>query len=105
MQDGRASALSWAGHESRISTTYEDERENFDPAGVRPFVPEDIAELADGKRLRNCARRWEYIWQIVETVGDRRVLHDVAFVQNVGPRRGDRHVERIGVPRRELCPQ
>ena len=83
-------------------STYENERKDLDPAGVRPFVPDEIAELADGKRLRHRARRWEYIWQIVETVGDRRVLQDVAFVQDVRPRRGDGHVERVGVPRCEL---
>lgn len=85
--------------------TYENEWQNLDPASERPFVPDDVAELANSKRLRHRARRREYIWQIVESVGDRRVLHDVAFVQNVGPRWGDSHVERIGVPRRDHCPQ
>ncbi len=79
--------------------TYENEWQNLDPAGVRPFVPDDVAELANSQRLRYCARRWEYIWQIVEPVGDRRVFHDVAFMQNVRPRWRDRHDERICVPR------
>jgi hypothetical protein len=85
--------------------TYENEWKNLDPAGVCPFVPDDVAELANSKRLRYCARRREYIWQVIVPVGDRRVLHDVAFMQDVGPRWGDTDVERIGVPRRELCPQ
>ena len=86
-------------------STHEDEGQDFDPAGVGPFVPDDIAELADGERLCHRARRWEHIWQVVEPVGDRCVLHDVALVQNVGPRRGNCDVERIGVFRRELSPQ
>jgi hypothetical protein len=68
-------------------------------------VPDDVAELVNSERLRYCARRWEYIWQFVVPVGDRRILHDVAFMQDVGPRWGDTDVERIGVPGRELCPQ
>jgi hypothetical protein len=85
--------------------TYEDEWKNFDPAGVRPFVSDGVTELANGKRLCYRARRWEHIWQFVVPVGDRRIFHDVAFMQNVGPRWGDTDVERIGVPRRELYSQ
>lgn len=85
-------------------TTYENEWQNFDPAGVRPFVPDDIAELANGKRLGHRARRWERVWQVVEPVGDRCVLHDVALVQNVGPCRGNSNVERIGVSGRDRGP-
>ena len=85
--------------------TYENEGQNFDPAGVRPFVPDDITELADGKRLCHRARRWERIWQVVEPVGDCCILHDVALVQNVGPRWGNNDVERIGVSGQELGPQ
>ena len=43
-------------------STHEDEGQDFDPAGVGPFVPDDIAELADGERLCHRARRWEHIW-------------------------------------------
>ena len=68
-------------------------------------MPDDVAELADGKRLRYRARRWERIWQVVEPVRDRRILHNVALVQNVRPRWGNSHVERINVPRRELDSQ
>ena len=68
-------------------------------------MPDDIAELADGERLCYCTCRWEYIRQVVEPVGNRCILHDIALVQNVGPRWGNGDVERIGVSGRELDPQ
>jgi hypothetical protein len=64
----------------RSRHTYENEWQNFNPAGVRPFVPDDITELANSKRLCHRARRWERVWQVVEPIGNRCVLHDVALV-------------------------
>jgi hypothetical protein len=68
------------GGVSANANTYENEWQNFDPTGVRPFVPDDIAELTDGKRLCHRARSRERIWQVIEPVGNRCILHDVALV-------------------------
>lgn len=97
--------MRWAVFFGCGEDTYEDEGQNFDPAGVRPLVPDEVAQLADGQRLRNRARPRERIWQVVEPICYRRVFHNVALVQNVGPRWGDGHIERIGFTRRELCAQ
>ena len=87
------------------AVTYEDERQNLDPASVRPLVPDDVAQLADSQWLRNCARRRECIWQLIEPVCYRCIFHDVALVQNVGPCWRDSHIECIGVTRRKLSAQ
>jgi hypothetical protein len=89
---------------SGADTTYENEWQNFNPAGVSPFVPDDITQFANSKRLCHRARRWERVWKVVEAVGNRCVLHNVAFVQNVGPCRGNSNVERIGVSRQDRGP-
>jgi hypothetical protein len=65
----------------RVSAdTYENEWQNFNPASVCPFVPDDVTELANSKRLCHRARRWERVWQVVEPVGNRCVLHDITLV-------------------------
>lgn len=101
---GRQLVREGTGGRGGCGHTYENEWQDFYPAGVRPFVPDDITELANGKRLCHRARRGERVWQVVEPVGNRCVLHDITLVQNVGPCRGNSHVERIGASRRDLGP-
>jgi hypothetical protein len=84
----------WAAHGGH---TYEDEREDLDPAAHGPLAPDDVAELADRERLRNRVRTREGGGEAVEAVRDRRVLHDVALVQDVRPRGRHRDRERVAV--------
>lgn len=76
---------------------YKNKRENFDPTGHSAFPPNEIAELAHGQRLGNRARRWERLWQIVESKSNRRVLHNIALVKNIRTGSRDLNIKNIGV--------
>ena len=81
-----------AVHEAEVFVVRaEDQRERLDPARVRTLLADDVAERVDGERRTDRVGRGEGLGQVVEAVRHCDVLHQVALVQDVGPRH--RHVD------------
>ena len=60
-------------------------------------MSDDVTEFAHRQRLGDRARRRERMREVVEPIRDRRVLHNVALVQNVGPGWWDGYDELVCV--------
>jgi len=77
--------------------TNQNEWEDFNPASKRPFFPNDVTQLTDGKWLSNCASRRELVGEVVEAVCDGSIFHDIAFVENVRACARNADFDAIGV--------
>lgn len=74
----------------------QDQRHDFGPPGHCGFLANDIAKFIDHERLRNSAGfGGEEPRELVETVRDGYVFHNVALVKDVGPSWGDVHVDQV----------
>ena len=81
----------------------QDQRHNFRPAGHGGFHAYNVRELVDWEGLRDRAGlAREGPREVVESVRDRHVLHDVGLVKHVGAGRRDEHVDHIRRRRRWL---
>ena len=73
----------------------EDEGEGFYPTGVCELATEDVTELVDGQRGGYCIGCREAARQVVEAIRYCYVFHEVALVEDVGARGGDRDLEDV----------
>lgn len=74
----------------------EDQRHDFRPPCHSGFLPHNIAEFIDHERLRNGAGFGrEEPRELVETVRNSYVFHNVALVKDIGPSGGDVHVDQV----------
>lgn len=80
-----------------------DERHDLAPAGHSSLNADDVSELVDHKRCANSgATVGRSARQVVVTVADGQILHDVALVQNVGTGGRNDNLQEVGVGRRGL---
>ena len=83
-------------HRNAEGKTHENQREDFDPARFGTQSSHRIGELVEREWLGDSARRRESPFQVVESVRDSRIFHDVAFVENVRTSGRNEDVEEIG---------
>lgn len=60
--------------------THQDVRQHFHPPSLSTLLPDHISQLVDRERLRDRVGLGEGELEVVESVGDGGVLHDVALV-------------------------
>lgn len=76
----------------------ENEGQDFAPAGHGGFESDNVGQLVDheggtdgGTSCRGSAR------QLVETITDRQVLHNITLMQDIGTRGRDGDFEQVGI--------
>jgi len=78
---------------------YEDKRESFDPACHCAFFTQNVAQSVDWEGLGDRTGCWELLWEVVESVGDSGIFHDIALVQDIRSSAWHLNVERVRVGR------
>ena len=77
--------------------TYEDEGKSFDPACHGTFFSQDITQSVDREGLCDCACCRKLLGEVVKSVGDGGIFHDIALVQNIRSRTWHFDIECVGI--------
>lgn len=78
-----------------LEGTHENQRQDFSPPSLGAQPPHRIRQLVQRERFRNRTRGGEGSRQIVEAISDGNLLHQIAFVQNIGSGGRNENVDDI----------
>lgn len=70
---------------------HQDQGQSFNPSCHGALFSQDISQSVDGERFGYGASVGQLLRQVVETVRDRGIFHDITFVQDIRP--SGRHVD------------
>ena len=75
--------------------TYKDKRERFDPACHGAFFSQNITETVHRERFGYCIRRRQVLGEVVESISNSGVFHDITLVQDIRSRSRNRDVQFV----------
>ena len=84
---------------------YQDKREDLHKARLSPSGPYDICQLTYLQGLGDSICCGESVRELIESVSDCSVLHDVTLVEDIWSRWGDLHEDLIMIGGRLGCRQ